>query len=86
MLVKHTGCGMLTFKNDDATGIVKENLGEEAARELAGFKGEFLPFGDLERAVRDDLAFLRRSKLIPDSVVISGWVYEVESGKVKHIA
>ena len=27
VLVKHTGCGMLTFKNEDAYGIVENNLG-----------------------------------------------------------
>ncbi|KAJ4288295.1 hypothetical protein N0V88_007487 [Collariella sp. IMI 366227] len=27
VLVKHTGCGMLTFKNEDAYGIVGEKLG-----------------------------------------------------------
>ena len=27
VLVKHTGCGMLTFGNEDAYGIVEQNLG-----------------------------------------------------------
>jgi carbonic anhydrase len=27
VLVKHTGCGMLTFKNEDAMGVVEKNLG-----------------------------------------------------------
>ena len=27
LLVKHTGCGMLTFQNNDAYEIVKKNLG-----------------------------------------------------------
>lgn len=27
MLVKHTGCGMLTFTNADAHGLVEKNLG-----------------------------------------------------------
>jgi len=27
VLVKHTGCGMLTFKNSDAFSIVEKNLG-----------------------------------------------------------
>lgn len=27
LLVKHTGCGMLTFKNEDAFGLVEKNLG-----------------------------------------------------------
>jgi carbonic anhydrase len=39
----------------------------------------------LETAVKDDVAFLKANELIPESVTISGWVYEVESGKVKSV-
>jgi carbonic anhydrase len=85
ILVKHTGCGMLTFKNEDATGIVQKNLGDEATRELSAFNGDFQPFPDLEAAVKNDVQFLKGSKLIPDKVTISGWVYEVETGKVKSV-
>jgi carbonic anhydrase len=85
LLIKHTGCGMLTFKNEDATGIVKKNLGEEAAAELGAFKGDFLPFPDLDGAVKDDIEFLKGSKLIPEKVKVSGWVYEVETGKVRSV-
>lgn len=85
ILVKHTGCGMLTFKNNDAAGIVRKNLGEEATAELSAFKGDFQPFPELEAAVKDDVEFLKGSKLIPESVAISGWIYEVETGKVKSV-
>jgi carbonic anhydrase len=80
ILVKHTGCGMLTFKNE-----VQKNLGDEATRELSAFNGDFQPFPDLEAAVKNDVQFLKGSKLIPDKVTISGWVYEVETGKVKSV-
>jgi len=76
---------MLTFKNEDAAGLVRKNLGEAAVAELAAFKGDFQAFPELEAAVKDDVEFLKGSKLIPDSVTISGWVYEVETGKVKSV-
>jgi carbonic anhydrase len=82
IVVKHTGCGMLTFKNEDAEGIVAKNLGEEAVKELSRFEHEFQPFLDLEQAVKDDISFLKTSKLIPDTINISGFVYAVETGKV----
>jgi len=44
-----------------------------------------LPFPELEEAVKRDVGFLKGSKLIPDSVKISGWVYEVETGKVRSV-
>lgn len=33
---------MLTFKNEDARGVVTQNLGQQAARELGDL--DFLPF------------------------------------------
>ncbi|MCJ1289461.1 hypothetical protein MMC34_000993 [Xylographa carneopallida] len=83
LLIKHTGCGMLTFKNEDAHAVVEKNLGSGAKEELAGL--DFQPFPDLERAVEDDVKLLKTSKAIPDSVVVTGWVYEVETGKVKQV-
>lgn len=76
---------MLTFQNSDAVGIVEKNLGAEAVKELQSFKTEFLPFPELDQAVRDDVEFLKKSKLVPDTVTISGWVYEVETGKVRSV-
>ncbi|KXJ89051.1 carbonate dehydratase [Microdochium bolleyi] len=83
VLIKHTGCGMLTFTNDVAHALVEKNLGGEAAREVEGL--DFLPFQDLEEAVKRDVQFLRESKVIANEVVVSGWVYEVESGKVRQV-
>jgi carbonic anhydrase len=85
LLLKHTGCGMLTFKNDDAAALVRQNLGDKAVAGLAAFGADFQAFPDLEDAVRSDVEFLNGSDLIPDSVAISGWVYEVETGKVKSV-
>lgn len=72
VVVKHTGCGMLTFKNADAVGLVEKNLGSEAVEELKSKVPDFLPFPDLEAAAKDDVSFLRGTKLVPNSVAISG--------------
>ncbi|TVY47858.1 Uncharacterized protein LCER1_G008372, partial [Lachnellula cervina] len=34
LLIKHTGCGMLTFDTEAATGIVEKNLGDAGLKEL----------------------------------------------------
>jgi carbonic anhydrase len=83
LVIKHTGCGMLTFRNEDAHKVVQKNLGDGAREELADL--DFLPFADLEQAVKDDVALLRGSKAIPDNTTISGWVYDVETGKIRAI-
>lgn len=83
LLIKHTGCGMLTFRNEDARAIVEKNLGPEVRSELSDL--DFQPFADLEEGVRDDVKFLRGSRLIAEETTVSGWVYEVKTGKVRSI-
>jgi carbonic anhydrase len=82
LVVKHTGCGMLTFDNPAAKEIVKKNKGEEAAKEVEDL--DFLPFPDLEQAVKDDVQWLK-SKKLEEGVKITGWIYEVETGKARRI-
>ncbi len=82
-MVKHSGCGMLTFSNTDAQAAVAQKLGPTAAAELATL--DFLPFPDLDQAVRDDVEFLRARSAVPDHVALSGWFYEVETGKVRKV-
>ncbi len=83
LVIKHTGCGMLTFKNDDVHAVVEKNIGAEAKKELAGL--DFQPFSNLEQAVEDDVKYLKESKAIPESAVVSGWVYEVKTGKIRSV-
>ncbi|KAK6358558.1 hypothetical protein TWF730_007885 [Orbilia blumenaviensis] len=79
LLIKHTGCGMLTFTNDDAHALVQKNLGADST----GI--DFLTFPELNQAVKDDVKFLKDSKFVPQSVNISGWIYEVETGKIVNV-
>ncbi len=83
LVVKHTGCGMLTFSNDDAHAVVAKQLGPSASAELATL--DFLPFSNLEEAVKADIEFLGKSAAVVDGVALSGWVYEVESGKTRRV-
>lgn len=83
LVIKHTECGMLGLTKEKAESTVGKNLGGEALAELSGL--DWLGFSDLEQAVKDDVAFLNKSKAIPDSVSVSGWVYDVKTGKVKAV-
>jgi carbonic anhydrase len=78
VLIHHTDCGMLGL--DD----------EEFARELerdAGTRPPWRPggFTDLEQDVRDSVARIRESPFIPHTESVRGFVYEVESGKLREI-
>jgi carbonic anhydrase len=85
IVVKHTGCGMLTFDNATAQGIIEKNLGQGGKDALSAFNGDFQAFPDLESAVTSDVDLLKSSPLVAKDTTISGWVYEVETGKVRHI-
>ncbi|KAK7179445.1 hypothetical protein DPSP01_011517 [Paraphaeosphaeria sporulosa] len=82
LLVKHTGCGMLTFDNDTARGLVKKNKGEAAAKEVENI--DFITFSELEEQVKDDVAWLK-SKAVEEGVGVTGWIYEVETGQVRKV-
>ena len=76
VVIHHTDCGMLTFSNEDLRTKVKQDLHANADHI------DFLPFKDLEQSVRDDVATLKASPLIPNTIEISGFIYDVHSGKV----
>src|SRR3954470_9804457 len=80
IVVHHTDCGMLTFDNATLQGICRERLDADAS------DIDFLPFGDLEQSVRDDVELIRSSDLIPDDIVIRGFVYDVKTGALNEIS
>lgn len=83
LVIHHTDCGMLTFSNDDIRARIKSDLGDAAASDAA--KIDFLPFSDLAASVRADVAAIKASPLIPNSIPVYGLIYDVHSGKLEHV-
>lgn len=83
-VIHHTDCGMLTFRNEDLRARLHDTLGADAGRDAERI--DFLPFADVEQSVRDDVAFLRASPLIPQDITIRGFVYDVRSGRLSEVA
>ncbi len=79
VVIHHTDCGMLTFSNDDLRGLLRRDQGADASHV------DFLPFADLDQSVRDDVETLRRSPLIPGDIPVSGYVYDVHSGRLREV-
>ena len=75
LTLRQTDCGMLTFSDSDIRSKIEKDLHQNADH-IA-----FLPFKDLEQSVRDDITILKNSPLVLD-VPITGYVYEVETGKI----
>jgi carbonic anhydrase len=93
-VIHHTNCGMEFFTNDVIRGLLDSSL-ETADLTPAGFRdigkgpgsraGEFiewLTIADPKQAVLDDVLRLRNHPLVPPSIPIYGYVYDVTSGKL----
>jgi carbonic anhydrase len=79
MLIHHTDCGMLTFKDDDFRRQVQDDTGVKPqwAAET---------FDDLDGDVRQSIARIEASPFIPKKDQVRGFVYEVESGRLREVA
>jgi carbonic anhydrase len=80
LVIAHTKCGMLTFTNEE----LREKLEREAGADATDV--DFLPFADLEQSVRDSVRRVRESPLLPDPFGASGFVYEVETGRLREVS
>ena len=79
VLIHHTDCGMLTFKDD----AFKQQIADET-----GIKPEWAAesFSDLEEDLRQSLARVKASPFIPKKDAVRGFVYEVESGRLREVS
>ncbi|WP_161979453.1 beta-class carbonic anhydrase [Streptococcus sp. S784/96/1] len=79
VVLHHTDCGAQTFTNEDFAKHIHRELGVDVAGQ------DFLPFEDVEDSVREDMEMLRQSPLIPDDVMISGAIYDVDTGLMTQV-
>jgi carbonic anhydrase len=79
ILIHHTGCGMLTFTDDDFKRSIEEDTGikPEWAAEA---------FGDVDSDVRQSIARVKASPFIPRKDAVRGFVYEVETGRLREVS
>ena len=78
IVIHHTDCGMLTFTDDDFRQKMKDATGEEPSWDARAFS-------DLEGDVRDSIERIKSSPFIPNKDSVRGFVYEVETGKLREV-
>jgi carbonic anhydrase len=78
ILIHHTGCGMLTFHDDDVKAQIEADTGIRPSFALEAF-------GDLDGDVRQSIARIKASPFIPNKDSIRGFVYEVETGRLREV-
>ena len=96
-VIHHTNCGMEFFTNEVIRGLLAKSL-ETAALTDRGFSDigngpgsrageyiEWLTIADQAQSVRDDVARIREHPLVPASIAIYGYIYDVKSGKLVEV-
>ena len=78
-VIHHTDCGMLTFSNQQLRAQVKTELGVDSG----GI--DFLPFGDLEASVIEDVRLLTNSPLLEPGTPVRGFTYDVHTGRLTEV-
>src|SRR5690242_4151122 len=78
VLIHHTDCGMLTFKDDDVKRQIEKETGIRPAFALEAF-------GDLEEDVRQSINRIKASPFIPNKSSIRGFVYDVRTGRLNEV-
>ncbi len=97
-VVHHTDCGMQTFTGEVMRGLLEKSLDTAAlengtwrdvGRGPGSVEGEFvdwLTIDDLEGSVVRDVRRLREHPLVPRSIPIHGYVYDVRTGRLSAVA
>jgi carbonic anhydrase len=78
VLIQHTDCGMLNFTDDEFKRQLEEKYGVRPDWDSEAFS-------DLEDNVRASLDRIKESPFIPNKHSIRGFIYEVETGKLREV-
>ena len=96
-VVHHTNCGMLFFTNEVMRGLLAQSLEtaslvdgkwKDTGRGPGSREGafiEWLTIADQNQSVVDDVTRIRAHPLVPASIAIYGYVYDVSSGKLVEV-
>ena len=78
ILLHHTDCGMQTFTDDEFRQSIQEETGIKPA-----WSAEC--FSDVDEDLRQSLARIQASPFIPKKDSVRGFVYEVETGRLREV-
>ena len=78
LLVHHTDCGLLKVTDDELKDAIEDDVGVRP-----GFA--FEAFRDLDLNVRRSIARLRATQFLPHTDRIRGFVYDVDTGRLREV-
>ena len=74
LVIPHTRCAMASSTLDELRTRISESSGQDASWQTFGV------VEDQEGALRDDVRMVRSHPLIPDTVAVGGFLYDVDTG------
>ena len=80
MLIHHTDCGMLTFKDEELADRLRRKSGSAVVS-----PSRFYAFPNLEDSVRQQIEKARSHPWFPREVPVRGFVYDVKTGKLHEV-
>jgi carbonic anhydrase len=97
-VIHHTNCGMEFFTDDVMRGLLESSL-ETASLGADGFHDvgtgpgssegtyiDWLTISHAQNSVTEDVTRIRNHPLVPGSIPIRGYIYEVTSGRLVEVA
>jgi carbonic anhydrase len=96
-VVHHTNCGMELFSDDVMRGLLESSLetaalGDDGFHDVGTGPGssegtyiDWLTISHRENSVTEDVQRIRRHPLVPRSIPVYGYVYDVTSGKLVEV-
>ena len=78
MLIHHTDCGMLTFKDDDLKAQIERETGIRPSFAFEAFE-------NLEEDVRQSIRRIKASPFIPYKDNVRGFIYDVKTGRLREV-
>ncbi|PNY79797.1 beta-class carbonic anhydrase [Deinococcus koreensis] len=97
LVVHHTNCGMQLFTDEVMGDLLAQSLDTAVLdgdrwRDIgtgpgssAGRSIDWLTFRDLEESVREDVRRIRQSPLLPPTLPVRGFIYDVTTGGLQEV-
>lgn len=80
MIINHTDCGMLTFKDDELRAKLQQKSGTDTIA-----PARFYAFSDLEKNVREQIQRVKSHPWVSREITVRGFIYDVETGTLREI-
>lgn len=78
VLIHHTDCGMLTFRDDDVKDAIEADTGLRPSFSMEAF-------GNLEQDVRQSISRIQANPFIPNKDQVRGFVYDCATGRLNEV-